>query len=128
MKQDIKIILRAKNYLRDFKVKPSVIISAAEEELALRGYSGEFEIEVVFAGNDRIRSLNKKYRKIDSPTDVLSFPLETNVPKKFHGALGSIVICPSVAKANIKDENKLIEQEISFLVAHSVDHLIGIHH
>lgn len=128
MKAEINVVIRSKNYLRNFNFSNSTIVESAKDELKKRGFKGNFEIEVIFAGIKRIKSINKKYRKIDCATDVLSFPFEKNVTREFDGILGSIVICPEIAKRNIIKEDKTLQSEIMFLIAHSVDHLVGIHH
>lgn len=128
MQREIKITIRSKNYLKKFSFQDSLIKKIAKEQLQKRGLYGEFEIEVVFVGKKRIRSLNKKFRGINSETDVLSFPLSETVKKPFEGILGSVVACPDVAASNIKNENQTLEEEIKFLIAHSIDHLVGIHH
>lgn len=92
--------------------------------------SGEFQkkfrlnphsaVNVEFTTAEKIRHLNKKYRKIDKPTDVLSFPIWKNleeIPKTGKVLLGDIIICPSEGDGNLQN-----------LVEHSLKHLVGIHH
>lgn len=69
----------------------------------------------------KIRELNRKYRKLDKPTDVLSFPLEDmNVGPDGVIRLGDIVIC------KVQAEKK--GHTIPFLIKHAMLHLLGIHH
>lgn len=128
MSDKIDIIVKSQNHLKKFNFRDALIAQSARTELKKKGFSGAFEIEVIFAGIKRIRSLNKKYRDTDSATDVLSFPINKKVQTNFKGVLGSIVICPVIASQNILHESQTLEQEIMFLIAHSVDHLVGIHH
>ncbi|MBQ7128359.1 MAG: rRNA maturation RNase YbeY, partial [Clostridia bacterium] len=44
----------------------------------LEKLNGEYEVNITFVDNKKIRELNKKYRNIDKPTDVLSFPMGEN--------------------------------------------------
>jgi probable rRNA maturation factor len=77
--------------------------------------------DVSFVDEKTIQDLNLKYRKINLPTDVLSFPLEDMEPGP-DGIirLGDIVICKSVGKEK--------GHKISFLIKHAMLHLLGVHH
>lgn len=76
------------------------------------------EIEIDFVDALAIQKLNRQYRKIDKPTDVLSFP-QAPVPQKIRH-LGSIVIAPEIVKE--KDE------EIDDVIKHGILHLLGFDH
>ena len=95
------------------------------------------EISVVFVGPGKIRELNKKYRKKDKPTDILSFTLERNKSK----LIGEIILCPAVIKT--KDygisnwitpspPQPLLNKEgkgvVNRLLAHGILHLCGFDH
>jgi probable rRNA maturation factor len=74
-----------------------------------------------FVSKKEIWDLNKKYRKKDAPTDVLSFPLEDmSVGPDGVVRLGDIVICKSQAKIK--------KHSVPFLIKHAMLHLLGIHH
>lgn len=77
--------------------------------------------EVSFVDNRTILELNLKHRKINRPTDVLSFPLEDYNPGP-DGIirLGDIVICKAQAKKK--------GHSLSFLIHHAMLHLLGVHH
>ncbi len=92
------------------------------------------EISVSFVDKDEITELNKKFRKIEKETDVLSFPLlnEHQIESAFANGekvfLGDIVICFDKAKEQAKEYNHSLEREISFLTVHSMLHLLGYDH
>jgi probable rRNA maturation factor len=74
-------------------------------------------LAIEFVGATRIRALNREHRAVDSPTDVLSFPIdgdsaEPTGPRE----LGDVVICP---------EHTL---ELREAVVHGVLHLLGMDH
>ena len=73
--------------------------------------------ELDYVDQNTIRELNKKYRGVDKPTDVLSFPI-FNKGEKIFGCLGNIVICREVS-SDFSEE---------FLFVHSVLHLLGFTH
>ena len=80
----------------------------------------KIEISVNLAGEGKIRSLNKKHRQKDKPTDVLSFPLGDGN--------GDIFICLSIAKKEAKRENISIEAKLAQLTVHGFLHLLGYDH
>lgn len=93
------------------------------------------EVSVSIVGDRRMRQLNKKYRKLETTTDVLSFPLNDPAEK---GAfidspdgvlrLGDIVVSFPQAVAEATEENKLVDEAIIGLALHGLNHLLGIHH
>lgn len=97
------------------------------------GFDSSAEVSVRFVDNETIHELNKQYRNIDRPTDVLSFPLgengnyDTNLDT---GAklLGDIVISVPKAMEQAEEYNHSLEREIGFLTAHSMLHLLGYDH
>ncbi|MCD8215090.1 MAG: rRNA maturation RNase YbeY [Clostridiales bacterium] len=106
---------------------------AAEEALRYEGFSDNVEIGLTLVSNEAIRELNKKFRGIDSETDVLSFPLidfRGDLPD-FTGhrvPLGDIVISIDRAKQQSKEYNHSLERELGFLAVHSMLHLMGYDH
>lgn len=77
---------------------------------------------VNFVSQEEIHKLNKTYRDVDSPTDVLSFESDID------GDLGDIFICIEVAEENAKKFNTTIENELRLLVVHGCLHLCGYDH
>ncbi len=92
--------------------------------------SGIF-VDVKFVSISQIKALNKKYRKIDKPTDVLSFPIWKslkNIPKKGKINLGDIIICPQIVEGNSLKFKTEFKEELSRIIQHSLNHLVGRHH
>jgi len=84
-------------------------------------------ISVLLVGDSEIKKLNKKYRKKDYPTDVLSFNInEKREDGSFY--LGDVVVNRDQAKRQAKEYGNTPEEEISELTAHGVLHLLGVHH
>lgn len=83
-------------------------------------------IEVEVVGKNKMSSLNKKYMKKGSPTDVLSFPL----PKisTSDDLIGTIVLCHDIIKSNSTNDGVSFESEFDKVLRHGIDHLLGIHH
>ena len=105
----------------------------------------EAEINVILTDNEAIRVMNKEYRGLDAPTDVLSFPLvDYNVPSDFNHVedavedyfnpetgelmLGDIVISVDKVEGQAESDGHSQTRELAFLVAHSMLHLLGYDH
>lgn len=89
------------------------------------------EVSITFADNLSIRELNKEYRGIDRPTDVLSFPLEENIAALDSSdllALGDIVISLERAFEQAQEFGHSFNREVAFLCIHSMLHLLGYDH
>ena len=102
-----------KNLYKDFE---NIITKATEME----GYDGG-EISVALVDNAKIRELNKKFRKKDEVTDVLSFPMDEEI-------LGDIIISAERALSQSKDYGHSFKREICYLVTHGILHLLGYDH
>lgn len=83
------------------------------------------DIELIIVNNSKIQELNKEYRNIDKATDVLSFPLEFEIPNM---PLGSIVISTDFVEEKAKEYNHSFEDELKLLFIHGLLHLIGYDH
>lgn len=105
----------------------------------------EAEVNVLLTNDTEIQLINKEYRDIDKPTDVLSFPsieferegdfsgLEESTVSYFHPEtgeliLGDIVISVDRAIVQAEEYGHSLEREIAFLTAHSMFHLFGYDH
>ncbi|KFX57980.1 rRNA maturation RNase YbeY [Clostridium botulinum] len=104
------------------------------------------EISLLFVDNEEIREINNETRNIDRDTDVLSFPMLDYPEKKvfkevytennfseadFDGddlVLGDVVLSLERALEQSKEYNHSYEREASYLVVHSVLHLLGYDH
>ncbi len=116
----------------------------AEAALDYIGCPYEAEVNLLLTGNPQIRKMNRRFRAIDRPTDVLSFPmLEFEKPGDFSfldgsvlsfhpetGELlfGDIVISKEKVKSQALEYGHSPEREFAFLVAHSMLHLAGYDH
>ncbi|HEY4544426.1 MAG TPA: rRNA maturation RNase YbeY [Tissierellaceae bacterium] len=87
----------------------------------------ESEVSISFVNDEEIHQLNRDYRNVDRPTDVLSFPMELDfdMPEKI---LGDIIISTDTASRQAEEYNHSIDREILYLVTHSMFHLMGYDH
>jgi len=106
---------------------------AIRTALAYEQFSQDVRISLTFTDNEGIRGLNREYRKIDRPTDVLSFPMYTMTEGDYPEAdmaaeLGDIVLSLERAGEQAKAYGHSFARETAFLVVHSVLHLLGYDH
>ena len=103
-----------------------LVRDAIEATLAFENVTADCEVSVTFADNEGIRAINREYRNIDAPTDVLSFPLfEEQGGKK---QLGDIVLSLERCAAQAEEFGHSFERECAFLTVHSTLHLLGYDH
>ena len=127
-----------------FAIRPlaeQVILQAMDQE----GCPYEAEVSLTFTNDAEIHRINLEFRKIDRPTDVLSFPM-TDFPSPASFAfleeegndsfnpetgellLGDIVISVERAMQQAEAYGHSLKREIAFLIAHSMLHLMGYDH
>lgn len=117
-----------------------------EELLQLAGEAEgyeEGEVALTIVDDEAIHQLNRDYRGIDRPTDVLSFAMQEetdeeldivyevesedeNVP--LDGMLGDIIISAERAKRQSEEYGHTLERELGFLLVHGFLHLVGYDH
>lgn len=90
------------------------------------------QCELLLVENPTIQHLNQTYRGKDKPTDVLSFPLESDfsspLESQFPCLLGSVVISLDFAKKGSEEYQHRLEDEIALLFIHGILHLLGFDH
>lgn len=84
-------------------------------------------LSVVLTGNDEIQRLNRDFRGVDKPTDVLSFPADSGVPD-MEEYLGDVLISLPVAWQQAAAGHHHPLDELSLLAVHGVLHLLGYDH
>lgn len=82
----------------------------------------DYAFSVIFVTEERIKDINKTYRKIDKVTDVISFP------DREDNYLGDIFICLNQAKKQALDYEHTLKRETGFLAVHGYLHLLGYDH
>jgi probable rRNA maturation factor len=87
------------------------------------------ELSILFVDDQKIRVLNKMYRKIDAVTDVLSFSQNEGILNGLNvNILGDVVISYPQATRQAPDSENTVYEEIIVLIIHSILHLIGYDH
>jgi len=117
-----------------YKLK-MLIRAAVEATLDYEQYENPAEVSITFTDNEDIHALNQKFRGVDRPTDVLSFPLfdyegESEEPPvdELIGMLGDVVLSLEQAARQAEEYGHSFEREVAFLTVHSMLHLLGYDH
>ncbi|WZL75013.1 rRNA maturation RNase YbeY [Clostridiaceae bacterium 35-E11] len=102
---------------------------AVDKCLEKEGLPKDVEVSISLVDNKEIHHLNKTYRGVDKPTDVLSFP-QYECFENIHGTiyLGDIVISLEKALEQANEFEHSFEREVVFLTVHSMFHLMGYDH
>lgn len=116
------------------KTIEKVLHKCFEEEGLL---NSKLMITITLTTPEDIRKINKKYRKIDKETDVLSFPmfekneLEEKIENKdflYEDVLGDIIISIEKVKEQAEEYGHSFERELSYMLVHGFYHLMGYDH
>lgn len=99
------------------------------KELNLKG---DYITDVTIVDNKTIHKINKEYRNIDRPTDVISFAfLDEESERNLKGgpiSLGQIIISYEKAEEQAKEYGHSLKREMCFLFVHGMLHLLGFDH
>ena len=103
------------------------VMQATLQELGFDNIDSE--LSLVFTNDADIREINGKWRHIDKPTNVLSFPAFALQPGQEPGeVLGDIVIARETVEREAAEEDKSFDDHLSHLVVHGLLHLMGYDH
>lgn len=87
------------------------------------------ELSILLCDDSTMRKLNRRYRKMNKATDVLAFPMgEGPKPPVEAGLLGDVVISLPTATRQARLHDRPIIEEVTFLLAHGLLHLLGYDH
>jgi len=104
--------------------------------LKAEGVPSPYEVSLVFTDSETVRQLNREYRGVDEPTDVLAFYM---LPQKIADSsfvlppdgvtrLGEVIISYPQAVAQAREQGHSLERELALLVIHGILHLLGYDH
>jgi len=105
------------------RVRADRLKRAARAALTAAGVPHPTSLSIVITGAAQLRRLNRQFRGIDAPTDVLSFNADDEP-----GYLGDVIISWPTARAQARAGGHPVEAELQLLVVHGVLHLLGYDH
>ena len=129
-----KATVLIKNDQKKIKMTPDLrrlVKRAVLAVLDFEDFGRRAEVSVTFTDNEGIHALNREYRNVDRPTDVLSFPLSDGEDYDTDGdavLLGDIVISLERAQTQAEEYGHSFEREVACLTVHSMLHLLGYDH
>ena len=109
----------------------------AGDVLKAEGIPSPYEMSMVFTDSETVHKLNRDYRGVDAPTDVIAFYMlpqkaeeESFFPSPPDGIahLGEIIISCPQAVEQAREQEHPVEQELALLIIHGVLHLLGYDH
>jgi probable rRNA maturation factor len=124
--------------LKENKEYENVIKKVIEKCFEVEGLlNSKMYISITLTTPEHIQVINKKYRNVDKPTDVLSFPmfekeeLEEKIEKQdflCEDVLGDMVISIPKVEEQAKEYGHSIERELAYMLVHGFYHLMGYDH
>jgi probable rRNA maturation factor len=110
--------------LRDLQ---SMAVSRQSAETALSLTAEEVPsdcacVSLVFVDDARMHELNRRFRGVDAPTDVISFGVEEDDEER----TGEIVISTDTALRQVQESGRTLDREIAWLVSHGMLHIAGM--
>lgn len=134
----MKLKVYFSNAQKAVKITPEIknlLKRAIKAALEYENYARDAEISLSFVTNDEIHALNREYRGVDRPTDVLSFPMLDGDADEGDFDIGSdsvvlgdIIISAEKAVEQAATYGHSVERELAFLAVHSTLHLLGYDH
>lgn len=134
----MKLTIYFSNSQKAIKITPEIkalLRRAIKTALEYEKFTQSAEVSVSFVDNDEIHGLNRDYRGVDRPTDVLSFPMLDGDADEgdidIHSGsvvLGDIIISAEKAVEQAAAYGHSVERELAFLAVHSTLHLLGYDH
>jgi len=115
----------------DEKFVEKVAVSVIKEETGGLSDGRDIEVSIVLVGLEKMRKVNKEYRKKDYATDVLSFAegdCFEGKPGDYPRILGELMICPEVVSNDAIESGIKNEDELAWVVVHGILHLFGYDH
>ena len=108
----------------------AIVLRAAMAAAGAHAGPGLLEISILLAGDEEVRGLNRDYRKIDAPTNVLAFASGPPPPAAPHAVrlLGDVVLAFGTMRREADARGLEMADHLTHLVVHGVLHLLGYDH
>lgn len=114
------------------KIPVATLRKTIRQAAQFLGIEAFFEVTIVLADDPFIHTLNKKFRHIDKPTDVLSFPQYTfsqSLPLKVENLnLGDIILSYETIRQDALTQGKDFASHVLHMIVHGFLHLLGYDH
>lgn len=114
--------------IQEWRTYKTTLSQAAKATLAAIPSRTQDDITLVLSNDAQIRSLNRQFRGLDSPTDVLSFNIDELNPQSGRKYLGDVVISLQRAQEQAAAAAHPLDAELALLTVHGILHLCGYDH
>lgn len=131
MKAEVEVTIRESAWLTDLPNADAIATDAALAAFAVAAPTSDSEtaeISVVLADDRFVHTLNRDYRHIDSPTNVLAFATEDEAASGQPWLMGDVIVARERMKEEARAADKPLADHVSHLVVHGVLHLAGYDH
>ena len=113
----------------DGRGRPVLARGLARWVMRVAPASARGELAVALVGDAKMQALNRQFRGVDRPTDVLSFPADPAPrPRGLPRVLGDVVIATGVARRQARLAGDPVETELRRLALHGLLHVLGYDH
>jgi probable rRNA maturation factor len=115
---------------QNYSIDEARLQTAAAVALAAHDVQAQSSLTIVIADNEFIAALNRQYRQVDAPTDVLSFPADAPPVDILEEApyLGDLIVAYPYASAQAAREGHDLSDSLALLIVHGTLHLLGYDH
>ena len=120
----IDVMVESKRWKDAARAKAIVRRAVAQAAVATKSPRGA-ELAIVLSDDSAVRALNRDWRGIDKPTNVLSFPAKNGGAEPH---LGDIVLAFETIEREAKSEHKPVAHHLAHLAVHGFLHLVGFDH
>ena len=132
----VNLVIENKNWKSRYPTVNSFLTKSIKKILLsiFSSYKTNFEISILLTGSKNMKKLNKKFRKINKDTDVLSFPAEEkdffdkDLKSKKKVYLGDVALSYQYIEAITKKQKTSFDYYFKKMLVHGVLHLIGYEH
>lgn len=126
---EIEILVQAGDWPPRAQLKRLVrrVVDMAAASVRPRTQQGA-ELSLLFTDNEHIRVLNRQFRNIDQPTNVLAFPSAASTGRLSGVILGDIVVAWETLQREAQSRGLTIEAHLAHLILHGLLHILGYDH
>ncbi len=125
-KLKIDVLIDSGQWKKAAKIR-QLVRRAVSEAAAMQSTTGS-ELAIVLTDDSAVRELNRLWRGVDAPTNVLSFPAATKRGADEPAHIGDIVLAYETIEREARDEGKPLANHVAHLVVHGYLHLLGFDH
>lgn len=110
------------------KPDEGILLDTAKQVLHHESVPLNSSLTILLTTNEHIQQLNRQYRNVDAPTDVLSFKMDIPDPDENTQYLGDVVISLPIASEQAKKQGYPTISEVQLLIVHGILHILGYDH